>query len=149
MQEYRVTVNSQGTVRWHDLKTDKYHRKSGPAVEYDNGDKYWYICGKRHRVDGPAVEHANGDKFWYINGERHRVDGPAIEIADGYKAWYLNDKLHRTDGPAIEHPNGSKAWYLDDVRCNEGKFNAKMNLDSCEGREIEIDGVKYTLKLKE
>ena len=43
-----------------------------------------------HRVDGPAIEWADGDKSWYLNGEFHRIDGPAIEWADGYKAWYLN-----------------------------------------------------------
>ena len=25
--------------------------------------------GKLHREDGPAVEYANGSKFWYLNDE--------------------------------------------------------------------------------
>ena len=37
-------------------------------------------------------ESANGDKFWYLNGKRHREDGPAIEYSDGGKSWYLNGK---------------------------------------------------------
>jgi hypothetical protein len=44
----------------------------------------------RHREDGPAAEWSNGDKAWYLNGVRHREDGPAVEYADGDKAWYLN-----------------------------------------------------------
>ena len=48
---------------------------------YANGDKSWYLNGKRHREDGPAVEYASGDKFWYLNGKLHREDGPAIEYA--------------------------------------------------------------------
>ena len=44
-----------------------------------NGDKAWYLNGKRHREDGPAYESANGDKFWYLNGKLHREDGPAYE----------------------------------------------------------------------
>ena len=36
---------------------------------YDNGDKEWYLDGKRHREDGPAVEGASGYKHWYLNGE--------------------------------------------------------------------------------
>jgi len=36
---------------------------------YANGDKEWYLNGKRHREDGPAVEYANGDKSWYLNGK--------------------------------------------------------------------------------
>ena len=56
-------------------------------VEYQNSD------GKRHRTDGPAIEYANGTKYWYINGKRHRTDGPAIKYANGDKHWYINDKL--------------------------------------------------------
>ena len=126
MQEYKVTVDSQGAVRWYDLKTGKYHR-----------------------VDGPAVEFSNGSKSWFINGKRHRIDGPAMEYVSGYKSWWLNGKRHRTDGPAIEDTDGSKVWYLDGVEYTEDKFNVKMNPSSCEGREIEIDGVTYTLKTKE
>ena len=36
--------------------------------------------------------YANGDKYWYLNGKRHREDGPAVEFADGSKWWYLNDE---------------------------------------------------------
>ena len=47
---------------------------------------------KLHRLDGPAVEYADGDKRWYLNGEYHRVDGPAREFSNGDKYWYLNGK---------------------------------------------------------
>lgn len=67
-----------------------------------------------HREDGPAVEWANGDKVWWINDKRHRLDGPAIEWASGHKEWWINNKLHREDGPAIEYADGSKAWYYKD-----------------------------------
>jgi hypothetical protein len=69
----------------------------------------------------------NGDKIWYLNGKRHREDGPAIEYADGTKYWYLNDKLHREDGPAVEYADGDKSWYLNDNRYTEQEFNEKMN----------------------
>jgi hypothetical protein len=36
--------------------------------------------------------YSNGDKYWYLNGRRHREDGPAIEYPNGTKSWYLNDK---------------------------------------------------------
>ncbi len=45
------------------------HREDGPAVEFNDGDKYWFINGKRHREDGPAVEFNDGDKYWYLNGK--------------------------------------------------------------------------------
>jgi hypothetical protein len=58
------------------------------------GNKYYYKDRQMaifHREDGPAVEWWDGSKEWWLNGERHREDGPAVECADGYKAWYLND----------------------------------------------------------
>ena len=53
--------------------------------------EYRNESGQYHRIDGPAVEYSNGSKEWYINGKRHREDGPAIEWNDGDKSWYLND----------------------------------------------------------
>jgi len=72
------------------------HREDGPAVEWTDGTKFWWLNGERHREDAPAVEHANGNKSWWLNGKRHREDGPAIEYTDGYKEWYLNG-LHHTE----------------------------------------------------
>lgn len=68
--------------------------------------------GDFHRVDGPAIEYVDGGKFWYINGEFSRLDGPALEYADGEKRWYMNDQLHRTDGPAIEFTDDRELYYL-------------------------------------
>ena len=45
-----------------------------------------------HRTDGPAIEYADGSKWWYIHGQRHRTDGPAVECANGHKEWYIKDK---------------------------------------------------------
>jgi len=35
----------------------------------DEGYKGWWLNGKRHREDGPAIEYANGVKQWFLNGE--------------------------------------------------------------------------------
>jgi hypothetical protein len=48
------------------------------------------LNGKRHREDGPAIEFTNGTRCWYLNGKRHREDGPAIEYSDGTPEWWLN-----------------------------------------------------------
>ena len=69
MKTYKVTVDDLGTIRWYNEK------------------------GKLHREDGPAIEWADGSKEWFLKGRIHREDGPAIEWANGYKAWYLNDKM--------------------------------------------------------
>jgi len=77
-----------------------------------------------HRLDGPAFEYIDDGKVWWVDGKRHRLDGPAVEYADGYKAWYVDDKRHRLDGPAIEWADGSKAWYVDGEELTEKQFNA-------------------------
>lgn len=46
------------------------HREDGPAVEYSDGTKVWWVKGKLHREDGPAFEHPDGRKQWWVNHER-------------------------------------------------------------------------------
>lgn len=41
-------------------------------VEHDKGLIIWYKDKESpviHREDGPALEYANGDKYWFLNGE--------------------------------------------------------------------------------
>ena len=94
----------------------RLHRSDGPAIEWANGTKEWFVNGKRHRLDGPAHEWPDGTKDWYLNGKLHRVDGPAIEWANGGKEWWVNGELHRVDGPAMEWPDGTKEWWVDGKR---------------------------------
>ena len=91
IKKYYVTVDEEGTTRWYkDAKCTVLHRENGPAIEYADGDKFWYQNGQLHRTDGPAVEWSDGTESWYQNGLRHRTDGPAVEYADGTKRWYIN-----------------------------------------------------------
>jgi hypothetical protein len=104
--------------------------------------------GKCHRTDGPAIEYPDGSKFWYLNGKLHRVDGPAIEDANGAKRWFMNGKCHRVDGPAVEYATGSKCWYLNGVQYyTEADWIKQLQKakSSCVSRVIEIDGIKYKL----
>jgi hypothetical protein len=76
------------------------------------GSIYLNNRGIAHREDGPAIEYVNGDKCWFINGKRHKEGGPAIDHVDGHKEWYINGELHREDGPAVERINGLKQYFL-------------------------------------
>ena len=125
MKEYKVTVDKYGTIRWYN-ENGKRHREGGPAIEWANGTKKWYINGECHREDGPAVEWADGTKRWYINDELHREDGPAIERANGDKYWYINGECHREDGPAVEWADGTKRWYINDEELTEEEFNRRL-----------------------
>ena len=115
---------------------------------YPDGDKEWFLNGKLHREDGPAIECANGHKEWFLNGNFHREDGPAVEWANGTKQWYLNGKLHREDGPAIEWTDGGGKWYLNGKPMSEDEHKRATSKATCEGKEVEVDGVTYVLKVK-
>jgi len=52
----KIYKNSKGSL----------HRLNGPAIEYSDGDKYWFKEGSCHRTDGPAREYSDGDKEWYL-----------------------------------------------------------------------------------
>lgn len=59
-----------GCLGWiiHTNEQDQLHREDGPAIEYDNGAKAWYINGKRHREDGPAIILSNNQcEYWFDN----------------------------------------------------------------------------------
>ena len=34
-----------------------------------NGTKHWYLNDQYHREDGPAIEWFDGSKSWFLNGE--------------------------------------------------------------------------------
>ena len=127
------------------------HREDGPAIEYADGYKAWFLNGKRHREDGAAIEDSDGYKAWWLNDVRHREDGPAIEDSDGYKAWFLNGKRHREDGPAVEYPEGFKAWFLNNRRYTEEEFKKRtakeitLTMDEIAER-LSIDVAKLKIK---
>ena len=62
----------------------KFYYKDGTTSEIRDSSKVL------HRTDGPAVEYINGDKLWYVDDRLHRVDGPAVE-SDGDKFWWVDD----------------------------------------------------------
>jgi hypothetical protein len=88
-------------------------RKNG--VFRDNESASYFLNGRLHREDGPAIEYNNGDKFWCLNGRLHREDGPAIEYSNGDKYWYNFGFINRLNGPAIECHNGELGYYIKDI----------------------------------
>ena len=119
------TIGSNRTIYYK--LNNKLHREDGPAIEYADGGKEWWINGKLHREDGPAIEDVNGTKLWYKNNKLHREEGPAIEYPSGDKIWCKNGKYHRKDGPAFVYNNGEKKWYLNNVEYTEKVFKEKVN----------------------
>jgi hypothetical protein len=64
-------------------------------IEIDTfGTTRYYWNGQYHREDGPAVEYVDGHKEWFLHDQLHREDGPAIEWTNGSKAFYLQDEIY-------------------------------------------------------
>ena len=118
------------------------HREDGPAIEYPDGCKWWYINGKLHRENGPAVEWNDGTKYWYIHGGKHREDGPAVEHASGGRTWFVNDKKHRIDGPAIIWFNGDEDWWIDGNEITETQHTKYIQLINKRERKIQYNTVR-------
>jgi hypothetical protein len=142
-QTYKVTVDETGNRECHNSQ-GQLHRTDGPAIEWADGTREWWLNGQLHRTDGPAYEGANGSRVWWLNGQLHRTDGPAIELADGSRVWWLNGQLHRTDGPAIEWADGTREWYKNGKQLTEQQFH-KQTQAPCAGKTVQIDGIKYQL----
>ena len=94
---------------------------------YRNRTEWRNLEGKMHRLDGPAIEYSDGYKAWWVNGQLHRIDGPAVEYSEGNKEWWVNGKLHRVDGPAVEWSNGIKEWFIEGEEFTEDEFKRKVN----------------------
>ncbi len=65
---------------------------------------------------------------------------------DGTQEWYLNGKRHREDGPAIIYPNVNQYWFKDGKEYSEEKWK-NVTSKPCNGKVVEIDGVKYKLTM--
>lgn len=79
------------------MKKTKYYYKDGTSSNKYNSNK------KLHRTDGPAVEYDSGNKAWFINDKRYRLDGPALECYNGNKYWFIND-IGYTEEEFNNHP---------------------------------------------
>ncbi len=45
-------------------------KQAAPILTIDeNGTRRWTLNGLFHRTNGPAVETQNGMRFWFLNGE--------------------------------------------------------------------------------
>ena len=86
-----------------------YHREDGPAIITPDAKEWWYR-GIRHRIVGPAIEYTNGDREWFVDGKRHRLSGPAV-IKNNRKEWWQNNIKTRKDGPHVITADGMLLWF--------------------------------------
>lgn len=65
MKDYNE-IDSHGTKRWRN-NNGQYHREDGPAIEWADGAKEWWVNDRRHRLDGPAYVGPGGSSAWWVN----------------------------------------------------------------------------------
>jgi hypothetical protein len=80
-----------------------------------------------HRLDGPAVEYSNGPKFWFVDGKHHRLDGPAFIWPSGYKEWYVDGK-HLTEKQFIALTSPTLELTLEDIAAKFGVDVSKVKI---------------------
>jgi len=124
--ESDVEINNLGDVFYTKPWIDEYHREDGPAVEWADGGKFWYINGKCHKEHGPSSMYADGSNFWLINGEYHREDGPAAEYPDKDLFWFVAGGFCRLGGPVSEGAEEQRRWFLNHKEYTEKGHAAEM-----------------------
>lgn len=50
--------------------------------------------GLLHSEDGPALEYVNGQKEWWVDGRLHRLDGPAIKSMTSLHSYDTFDEYY-------------------------------------------------------
>ena len=69
---------------------------SNPIIDKDGTKWYRNEQGQLHRTDGPAVEWADGSKEWWVNGkcltEAEFKDLRIIAFPGYYREYYINDR---------------------------------------------------------
>lgn len=65
-------------------------------IDEDENKTWQNESGQLHREDGPAAEWRDGTRFWYLNGKPHRIDGPAAEWSSGHEEWWIDNNVFHT-----------------------------------------------------
>jgi len=73
-------------------KDDSYQKLLDSIIEFQRDDNYrlYYKGHLVHRDDGPACEWSDGSKTWYIDGKKHREDGCALEYTNGRREYFID-----------------------------------------------------------
>jgi hypothetical protein len=67
--EYRV--DQYGTKRWY--LNVKWHREDGPAIEYLDGSKAWYLYGEQVHPETLVDLHLSRGVFCYYDEEANEL----------------------------------------------------------------------------
>jgi hypothetical protein len=79
MKTYKVKVDSHGTKYW--ILNDKLHCEHGPAVEWANGNKFWYLNGKELTETDWRKQIQKNVKVSYV-GKVVEIDGVKYKLVE-------------------------------------------------------------------
>ena len=65
-EESYTDICREAAKKWQEICVDEDGKY---IVECSDGTKKWYKDDKLHRDDGPAIEYANGYKEYWLNGD--------------------------------------------------------------------------------
>ncbi len=77
MKTYKVEVNTDGDCYWYNEK-DQLHREDGPAVEYSDGPKTWWLDG----VQITEEEHKKRTSKATCSGKVVEIDGIKYKLEE-------------------------------------------------------------------
>lgn len=107
--KHKRTEDYDGIIRYY--VNGLLHREDGgPTIIFRVGSVYFHKNGIIHREDGPAVETYDGNREWWLNGKKHCLTGPAVDYTyhksfwiDGIQYnteefWRKVNEIHKTAG---------------------------------------------------
>lgn len=59
-----------------------------------DGSVFWWIDGELHREDGPAVEYVDGSKEWFLNGKK-MTEGEHFNLSPYFQSLPEQERLIR------------------------------------------------------
>jgi hypothetical protein len=138
--------NNKHTIEYINEKQWWNHNGQHIISVFSNGTKHTYINSLfnnfilLHSIDDiPAVECQNGNKFWYNNSHWERGDDkPAFEGFDGTQIWCKQGLLHRDNGKPALITKNYHIWYIN------GKKIKTLIFDPFKKNEIPIFNSSYT-----
>ena len=109
--KYDVIVNEFGFTVCN-RETNMVDCEYFPAQKDKHGNTWKYRNGKLHTESGPAVEYIDGRKEWYVDGKRHRLYGPAVS-GDGTEEYWVNDKEYSKENYLKQYPIAKAILHTD------------------------------------
>lgn len=112
-----------GSRKWTDPE-GRPHREEGPALEFPDGEKYWFRHGVAHREDGPAWEGPDG------TARKHSLRGVITrqEFVDGHGV----HATHALDDDGVLHVHEDGAWVMSVANASRGTNVDFLDPASCQ-----------------